>query len=165
MIGVSFRKWGVMSKLIIENKDYKNWIQDVSTRFKRSQIKAATRVNSEMLMFYWSLGKDISDKIKSATYGSSFYLNVSADLRKLLPDVKSFSVTNLKYMQYFYELYSIANHPQVGDDFGNDIIFQIPWGHHKQIIDKCKGNRDKALFFVRETLENGWSRAVLLNWN
>lgn len=110
-----------MSKLIIENKDYKNWIQDVSTRFKRSQIKAATRVNSEMLMFYWSLGKDISDKIKSATYGSYFYLNVSADLRKLLPDVKSFSVTNLKYMQYFYELYSIANHPQLGDDFGNDI--------------------------------------------
>ena len=32
------------------------------------------------------------------------------------------------------------------------------------IIDKCKNNPDKALFFVRETVENNWSRAVLLNF-
>ena len=40
----------------------------------------------------------------------------------------------------------------------------VPWGHHVQIIDKCKGDRDKALFYVRRTIQNGWSRSVLLNW-
>jgi predicted nuclease of restriction endonuclease-like (RecB) superfamily len=40
----------------------------------------------------------------------------------------------------------------------------VPWGHHVQIIDKCKGDRDKALFYVRRTIRNGWSRSVLLNW-
>lgn len=40
----------------------------------------------------------------------------------------------------------------------------IPWGHNKLIIDKCKGNKDKALFFVKKTLENNWSRAVLMNF-
>ena len=40
----------------------------------------------------------------------------------------------------------------------------VPWGHHRTIIDKCKRNRDKALFYVRRTIQNGWSRNSLLNW-
>ena len=87
------------------------------------------------------------------------------DLCETLPDVKSFSVTNLKYMKYFYQLYSDnGNRQQVVDDSEYDFIFRIPWGHHIAIINKCGDNRDKALFFIRETLENNWSRAVLLNF-
>lgn len=44
------------------------------------------------------------------------------------------------------------------------IIFKIPWGHHIQILTKCKGNRDKALYFVRQTMNNNWFRAVLMNF-
>ena len=44
------------------------------------------------------------------------------------------------------------------------IIFKIPWGHHIQILTKRKGNRDKALYFVRQSLNNNWSRAVLMNF-
>ena len=43
-------------------------------------------------------------------------------------------------------------------------LFSIPWGHHRYIMDKCGDDPDMALFYVRQTLENGWSRAVLLNW-
>ena len=43
-------------------------------------------------------------------------------------------------------------------------IFRIPWGHHICILNKCKGNQEKALFFVEKTMENNWSRAVLLNF-
>lgn len=93
-------------------------------------------------------------------------------------------------MQYFFELYgdkclnirgpqvvdrnneispqladlNIINRPQVADDFKNTDIFEIPWGHHRFIIDASKGNMDKALFYVRKTIENNWSRAVLLNF-
>lgn len=42
--------------------------------------------------------------------------------------------------------------------------FPIPWDHHRRIIDKCKGDMDKALFFVRKTWENNWGRDALLNW-
>ena len=45
-----------MSKLIKVDEEYKEWIHSVSQRFKRSQIKAAIKVNDEMLRFYWSLG-------------------------------------------------------------------------------------------------------------
>ena len=44
------------------------------------------------------------------------------------------------------------------------IIFRIPWGHNKIILDNCKGNSAKALFYIRKTIENNWSRNVLLNF-
>ena len=54
------------------------------------------------------------------------------------------------------------NVPQAADDF--KMLFPIPWDHHRRIIDKCKGDMDKALFFVRKTWENNWGRDALLNW-
>ncbi len=45
-----------------------------------------------------------------------------------------------------------------------NIIFQIPWGHHRYILDKCRSDRQKALFYVDKVLENNWSRALLLNY-
>lgn len=31
-------------------------------------------------------------------------------------------------------------------------------------MDKCGGNEEKALFYIRKTIDNSWSRATLLNW-
>lgn len=108
--------------------------------------------------------------------GSKFVDDLSADLRKELPDAKGFSRTNIFYMIKFYRLYTnetilqvegqLENTeivPQVGGQIEDD-IFAIPWGHHKLIMDKCKDDRGKAIFFVRKTIENNWSRAVLLNF-
>lgn len=81
-------------------------------------------------------------------------------------------------MVAFYALYSpiVENVPQAADNLDNrnvpqaaehfdkNILFSIPWDHHRRIIDKCKSNVNKAIFFVRKTLENNWSRNVLLNW-
>lgn len=143
-----------------------------------------------MLDFYWKLGRDIEAKQYTNTYGSGFYKNLSQDLKNEMPGVKGFSPTNLKYMSYFYKLYAPlqANCPQDADNFIEDLyiadiqrvvaqsenrpqtaddfklLFLIPWDHHRRIIDKCKGNMDKALFFVRKTWENNWGRDVLLNW-
>lgn len=93
-----------MEKLVIvDGESYKDWITEISNEFKRSQIRAAVKINDEMLRFYWKLGKDISTMSKQYGYGSGFYKILSDDLKKVLPDVKSFSPTNLKYMRYFYE--------------------------------------------------------------
>ena len=166
-----------MSKLMKMDKNYLLWIQDISNRFKRSQIKAATYVNGEMLLFYWGIGADIVEKKMTSGYGSNFYNNLSNDLKDILPDVKSFSPRNLRYMADFYEMYKdienlqqvvakceSENLQQVVANSEAGMIFRIPWGHHIQILTKCKGNRDKALYFVRQTLKNNWSRAVLMNF-
>lgn len=44
------------------------------------------------------------------------------------------------------------------------LIFRVPWGHHKLLIDKFRNEPDNAMFYVRETVKKGWSRAVLLNF-
>lgn len=163
----------VMKNIATIDKDYKQWISEIRGRYRQSQIKAAVKVNSEMLQFYWSLGYDIVERKMENTYGSGFFNRLSADLQRELPDTKGFSPTNIKYFKYFYELYSplLENRPQAADDFNSQIfpqlaeeLFCIPWDHHRRIIDRCKGNPQKALFFVQKTKENNWSRAVLLNF-
>ncbi|MGN0341198.1 MAG: YhcG family protein [Roseburia sp.] len=154
-----------MSELIKLHPEYADWIRSIGVNFKQFQIKAVSKVNEEMLRFYWNLGRDISSIVNRAEYGSKFYENLSLDLKKELPDVKAFSVTNLKYMKYYHDMYSRdTNNQQVVDDFVDEKIFCIPWGHQIQILSKCKGNQQKALFFVYKTIENNWSRAVLMNF-
>ena len=75
-----------MSKLIHINKEYAEWIKALSQRFRQSQIKAAVRVNSELLQFYWSLGKDIVERDMENKYGSGFFKNLSLDLKDEFPD-------------------------------------------------------------------------------
>lgn len=166
-----------MSELIKKDKVYKVWIEDISNRFRKSQLKAAVNVNQEMLKFYWTMGRDIVKMSNEAKYGSRFYNTVSSDLKTIFPEIKSFSPTNLKYMRYFYEMYPNAmicksnsdeldyavNRQQLADDSNLQLIFCIPWGHHMFLIDKCKGDHQKAFFYVRKTIENNWSRAVMQN--
>lgn len=171
------------------DEEYRRWILQLKDRYKNSQIKAAVSVNQEMLLFYWSLGRDIVAMDAENRYGRNFYNNLSADLRRAIPNAKGFSNRNLHYMKAFYLLYSSDDSklPQAATDSGekenlpqvvaksgsavrvkepdaNKIIFQVPWGHHRLIIDKCGTDKKKALFFIYKTVENGWSRAVLMNF-
>ena len=62
-------------------------------------------------------------------YGTRFYKTVSDDLKSILPDVKSFSPTNLKYMRYFYEMYPDAVIcPQVEDEIDYRCKSSPTWG-------------------------------------
>lgn len=168
---------------IIIDKEYSDWLKKITLRYKQGQIKAAVKVNTEMLRFYWSLGRDIVLKNAESKFGDKFYANLSKDLRIAIPNAHCFSETNLRYMKYFYATYckyiSYSNsvsalqsnniksvHPQLGDEIEiprDCPIFLIPWGHHKYILDKFKDNPKIAFFYVNKTLENGWSRAALLN--
>ncbi|MCR5627175.1 MAG: PDDEXK nuclease domain-containing protein [Lachnospiraceae bacterium] len=176
-----------MNDVIKVDKDYKKWVNEIKKRYAKSQIKASVAVNKNVLAFYWSLGQDISERSFENIYGSGFYNTLSKDLKAAIPNVEGFSVTNIKYMRRFYDLYH-RNHPQVVDDFTIDQtesnhpqavddlsdhastdlsleeLFSIPWGHHRYIIDKCKGDAEKAVFYVKKTIQNNWSRAVLLNF-
>ena len=147
--------------IVIKDPDYKVWISELKKRFRSSQIKAAIKVNSELIRFYWSLGRDIVQKKAESKWGSGFFDMLSRDLREEFPNVKGFSVTNLRYVKRFYQCFSI--HPQLGGELVDDLS-RIPWGHTKYIIDRCHRNAEKAFFFVQKTLANNWSRSVLLNF-
>lgn len=159
--------------ITIIDKDYSQWVKEIVVRYRQSQIKAAVKVNTEQILFNLSLGKDIAERQEENKYGSKFYATLSRDLKEEIPDVEGLSESNIRYCKRFYLLYcqTIENLPQVVEDLDSKNLPQlveelcsIPWGHHRLIIDRCSDNPQKALFFVNQTLENGWSRAMLLNW-
>jgi predicted nuclease of restriction endonuclease-like (RecB) superfamily len=180
----------------IQDKEYLEWIKDLGTRFRRSQIKAAVKVNEEMLRFYWELGHDIVERDAENHYGSRFFSILSHDLKEATSTTSGLSERNIRYAKDFYLLYSqevgILQQPAAKSDLedvtkdeeklqqpaakSNDTIlpqlveqikseiFSVPWGHHMLLIDKCKNAPQKALFFVHQTMQNGWSRNMLLNF-
>ena len=177
-----------MSKNItILDKDYKKWVTELSSRYRKSQIKAAIKVNTELLKFYWELGRDIEEMHVEKRWGENVIKSLSIDLQRENPDAHCFSRTNLYYVKKFYLLYfnsfenvqqlvgqiqkgsKSVNHQQVvvkSEEIVNQLLsnlFSIPWGHHTLLIDKCSNSPDKAFFFVQQTVENGWSRSTLLN--
>lgn len=76
------RNKGMNKPINILDKDYLQWVKELCKRYRQSQIKAAVKVNTEMLKFYWSLGRDIVALKAEARWGSKFYKNLSKDLKK-----------------------------------------------------------------------------------
>ena len=146
--------------LSILDNDYQNWIVELKSRYRKSQIKAAVKVNSELIYFYWTLGRDIVKMKAESRWGNKFYERLSKDLREQFPDSKGFSARNLFYMKQFYALFpDLEIMPQLVAQ-----LSMTPWSHIRLIIDKTNGDSKQALFYVQKTIENSWSRATLLNF-
>lgn len=177
-----------MSKgLTIIDKDYNRWVEDLSVRYRQSQIKAAVRVNRELLKYYWELGRDIEEMHVEERWGQSVIKNLSVDLQLMNPNSTGLSRTNIYYAKKFYLLYSqyLKIVPQVVGQLENgkaqqtvkdsseivpqavgqleEMLFSIPWGHHRYLIDRYGTEPAKAFFYVKKTMQEGWSRDVLLN--
>ena len=144
---------------------YRDWLIGLKAKLRRVQVKAAVAINQEMLLFYWELGADIVEKQKSASWGDRLLPLLSRDLFEEFPEMKGFSVSNLKYMRQWFLFYSGGS--AIGQQAVGQIvqppvslITRIPWGHNLVIIAKCK-NLYEALFYVQNTMVHGWSRSVL----
>ena len=120
---------------------YKDIIIDLKEKFKTHQIKASIKVNSELLEFYWYMGKKIVEIQKDYKWGSK-------DLSKEFPDVKGFSKRNLELIRKWVKFWNNEIEKQLVSQ-----IYQIPWGHNIAIIQKCK-NLDEAEYFKRVSNEN-----------
>lgn len=174
-----------MKPITIIDKDYIAWVQTLCERYRISQIRAAVKVNKEMLQYYWLLGKEITERGDENKYGSAFYATLSRDLKKQMPKATGLSASSIRYAKRFYLLYnevldnlqqpaedfsgkevidhSESNFQQLAENLIND-IYQIPWGHHMLLIDRFSSCPDKAVFYAGEVVKNGWSRDMLRNF-
>lgn len=174
---------------LIADHNYIEWLSDVKQRFKNSQIKAAVRVNTEMLSFYWSIGRDLVTLKAETRWGAGVVKQFALDMRNAFPEETGFSFSNVKYMKkwflFYYEevtkgqqvaglLQTDEKSQQLAGLFKNDekghqlgdlsqmptIFGLIPWFHHVHIITKCE-SVDEAMFYIEKTANEGWSRSYL----
>ena len=143
-----------MNNSLTIDEDYSVWLKELKNKVRLVQIKAAVKVNSELLQFYWELGADIVEKQATAKWGDGFLSNLSHDLMAEFPDMRGFSKRNLELIRKWYCFWFVQ------DEIAKQLATQIPWWHNVVIITKTK-NADEALFYVQKTIQNNWSRSVL----
>lgn len=135
------------------DQHYKSFLKDIKERLKTAQIRAAMAANSELVKFYWQLGKDIIEKQKTFSWGEHFLEQFSNDIKKLFPEMQGFSVRNIYRMKQFAQLYpDLLILPQP--------VANLPWGHISLLIHSVKETAKRDWYAI-QTLKNGWSRSIL----
>jgi predicted nuclease of restriction endonuclease-like (RecB) superfamily len=133
---------------------YVSFLDDVKTRIRAAQVKAALAVNAELVLLYWSIGRDILARQKKEGWGAHVIDRLSGDLRSAFPEMQGFSPRNLKYMRAFAGAWPDRRIVQ-------QLAAQLPWFHSCTLLDRVKepGVRE---WYARQTIEHGWSRSVLV---
>lgn len=158
----AFHKESKMSSNTLEKvqakdlKEYKAFFKEIKERILTSQVKAALAVNHELINLYWEIGSKIHLKQKDEGWGAKTVENLAKDLKSTFPEMKGFSLTNIKYMVQFAREY-----PEFA--ISQQVVGQIPWGHNILLLQKLKTLQDR-LWYAHKTIEHGWSRNVLLHW-
>ena len=161
----------VNSDSFMADKNYVKWLSDLKKRFHMAQLKAAVKVNTEMLKFYWSLGEDICEKQKQYKWGANFMKRLSLDLRAEFPQAEGFSWSNLYKIRKWYLFYSsqIEFLYQAGTKLQKvdnattpmpDLLQFVPWRHQTVIVSKCD-TINAAMFYLNKVVEGNMSRTEL----
>ena len=131
-------------------EDFKIVISDVKKQISNTQIEIFQNANMSLLKLYYNIGKIICYNSK---WGNKFIDELSIELKISFPNIKGFSIRNLKSMKKYFVICSKNEKVQTASA-------QIPWSHNMLILDKIKDN-DERIWYMNETAINGWSYDVL----
>ena len=160
---------------LVGNSEFKSWVSQLKKDIRHAQIKAAIKVNTELLRLYWRMGADICEKQKSVSWGDGWLKELSRELMAEFPDMKGLSHRNLQYIRQWYLFYNQRNTivqqvvAQLGDDkeqqpvaqISEEVFFSVPWGHHLYIISQCK-DVNRAVLYQEEANRQPYHRFAYL---
>jgi predicted nuclease of restriction endonuclease-like (RecB) superfamily len=142
-------------------KEYAKLLEHIKTDILQAQLKAALSVTKELTLLYWRIGKELAEKTQAEKWGTKVVDKLAHDLHNIFPDMAGFSKSNLFRMRAFFAAYD--NCRTAMRQFEGLAIFNIPWGHNITLLEKLQDNQQR-LWYAKETLKNGWSRALLTMW-
>ncbi len=140
------------------------FFEDVSNILENARKNAKTAVNLSMVYAYFEIGRMIIEEEQNgenrAAYGKQILKELSEYLTKHFG--KGFSVTNLKQMRQFYQIYASDQIGQtLSDQFANlptvstGRKFFLSWSHYL-VLMRIK-NEDERHFYEIESIKNDWS--------
>ncbi len=143
-------------------KEYENFIIEIKKQIQISQTKAIIKVNQELIILYFNIGKIIFQKQEKLGWGAKVIDNLSSDIKVTFPGLGGFSSRNIKRMVRFYKEYEKV--PPVVAQLENErmplLVAQIPWTHNIILIEKIK-DINLRYWYMQKILENGWSKDIL----
>jgi predicted nuclease of restriction endonuclease-like (RecB) superfamily len=134
---------------------YGEFLADLKSQISSAQLRAALAANRELVLLYWSIGRQILDRQNQQGWGAKVIDRLAADLRMSFPTLRGFSPRNLKYMRSLAQAYSESS-------FVEQFVACIPWMHNCVLLDKVKEYQERE-WYIRQTIQQGWSRAVLVH--
>ena len=138
--------------MLMNANEYLETVERIKQEIRTAQYRATVQVNCELLRLYYAIGTVIN---VHKVWGSKFVENLAADIKLSFPEMKGYSVRNLKYMAKFAEAY-----PE--NEFVQQPVAQIPWGHNVVLLDKV-ADKTERLWYAEQSWKNGWSRNVLVH--
>ena len=134
---------------------YGLFLEDLKTRIRQERLKAVFSANAAMILMYWDIGKLILERQEEQGWGAKIIDRLSHDLKKAFPQMSGFSPRNLKYMRKFAESWPDKEIVQAA-------LAQITWYHNLALLEKLTTPEDR-LWYAKKTVENGWSRNILVS--
>ena len=135
--------------------DYNQFFIEIKNRIRTAQYEAMKAVNKEMILLYWDIGKQITEKQDALGWGKSIVETLSKDLQREFLGIKGFGSRNIWYMQQFYSEYQ-------GNEILQPLVAEISWTKHLVIMAKCKDIQEKQ-FYILATKKFGWTKDLLIH--
>src|SRR5436190_13516344 len=148
------QKRAIMIEQTSTPQTYPALLASIKERIQRAQVRAAVAVNQELVLLYWSIGKEILTQQHEKGWGSKVVERLAKDLHSAFPHMKGLSRTNLLYMRAFAEAWPAESIVQ-------QVVGQIPWGHNVRLLDLVKSAEERR-WYAEQAIQNGWSRNVLV---
>ena len=140
--------------LFPEDENYFALLNGLKKQIRSAQMKTVLAINKELILLYWQIGREILARQQAEGWGGKVIDRLAKDLKREFPDMQGFSSRNLKYMRAFAEAW-----PE--EQFVHQAGAQIPWKHNCTLLEKVKDPTER-LWYIQQTVENGWSRNVLV---
>ncbi len=147
---------------------YAAFLEDLKSRIRAAQTKAALSVNRELIQLYWGIGKSIVERQRKEGWGKSVIERLARDLQAEFPGMEGFSQSSISRMRAFYLAWTdearISAQPVPEMDGENlpQAVREIPWGHNIVLLFKLEDPIPR-LWYAQQTVVHGWSRAVLVH--
>src|SRR5829696_10323214 len=138
-----------------EDDGYAHLLAELKERIRTARLKAAVAVNQELILLYWSVGRDILARQTAEGWGARVIDRLAADLQRDFPEMTGLSPRNLKYMRAFAEAFP-------DPEIVQQVVARLPWGHNVRLVEAVK-NPAERLWYARQAIEHGWSRNILVH--
>jgi len=130
-------------------------LQDLKQRIREARQRAVLAANSEMVLLYWRVGREILARQGVEGWGAKVIQRLSRDLRSEFPEMRGLSPRNLAYMRQFADAYP-------DEEFVQEVLARITWYHNLALLEKLQQTEERG-FYARQTVAHGWSRSILVH--